>query len=157
MVVFELMVKAELEGVAKVTFPEQWSLVVQQSGGDEQRSVIVDPSNEEDLSGSKGKCNFKIKFGGPKESYLNVVPAKKGGQEFLSAETCDEYVGVIAFDCRGLEPVEWDVKDGSFNVTATSGKAFADVSFAEGDWYDYDEDAEESVGVTNIEYKFQRR
>mmetsp|Transcript_1350 Transcript_1350/g.2144 ORF Transcript_1350/g.2144 Transcript_1350/m.2144 type:complete len:157 (+) Transcript_1350:67-537(+) len=155
MVVYHLHVKADLENVSKVEFPEQWSLTVEQDGSNERREVIVDPSNEEEISGSRGTCNFKVKFpGAKKESYMNVQePPKKGGQTFLSG---NDYVVVVAFECRGLSVVDWNVKDGSFKCHTESGKVFDDVTFEDGDWYDYDDEADMSVGVTNIEYKIER-
>ncbi|GBG24634.1 UPF0587 protein C1orf123-like [Hondaea fermentalgiana] len=155
--VYELRVKAELENVAKVSFPEQWSLVVKAATSDETRSVIVDPTNEEEISGSRGTCNFKLKWPGEKkDSWLKVVEPKKGQVSFLTADTADDFVAVIAFECRGMEPVEWNHKDGAFTVEAVSGKVFDDVSFAEDDFYDYDEDADASIGVSEIAHTIER-
>lgn len=151
------MVKAELENVAKVKFPEQWSLKVQDSSSDETRDVIVDPTNEEEITGSRGTCNFKLKFPGQKkEAWLNVVEPKKAQISYLTADTAGEYVTVIGFECRGMEPIEWNHKDGFFTVEAESGKMFNEVSFAEDDFFDYDEDADASIGVSEIEYKIER-
>eukprot|EP00516_Mucochytrium_quahogii_P005113 CAMPEP_0203761098 /NCGR_PEP_ID=MMETSP0098-20131031/14263_1 /ASSEMBLY_ACC=CAM_ASM_000208 /TAXON_ID=96639 /ORGANISM=" , Strain NY0313808BC1" /LENGTH=145 /DNA_ID=CAMNT_0050654951 /DNA_START=1907 /DNA_END=2341 /DNA_ORIENTATION=+ len=141
-----LFVKADLEFINQVHFPSQWSVKVKQSNGDEEREVIIDPENEQDISGSRGKCNFAIKWpGSNKESYLNVFEPK-GCQKFLSSDKTGEFVPVIGFECRGLEPVEWNMKDGTFKCVSVSGKEFDDVEFTEGDWYDYDDDAGESVG-----------
>jgi len=154
--VFTLFVKADLDGVAKVEFPAQWSLVVQQSGGSETRSIVVDPDNEEEISGSRGKCNFRMKWDAKdkKEAHL-VVQKPKNGQDHLSLDNCKLFMPIVAFECRGLDPIEWLLKDGSFRCISESGKVFEDVSLVEGDWFDYDEQSEMPVSLTDIEHKFE--
>lgn len=151
---FTLYVKAELENVARLQMPKEWHIVLQQSGGDETRSVIVDPSNVEEITGSRGECNFKLKWqGGKKESYLNVM-VPKGSDLALVAG--GDFTPIVSFDCRGFEPIEWNYRESSFELVDNSGTKYSDVSLAEGDWFEYDEIGGESVGVTNLEYKFQR-
>ena len=55
---------------------------------------------------------------------------------------------LVAFDCRGLEPVEWECR-GGWVAQAESGRKF-DVELEDGEWYDYDDDANASISITGI-------
>ena len=63
MPIFVLYAKAELEGVARLTFPFptcQWKFDVQQSAGSETREgVVMDPEEEIELAETRnGMANF---------------------------------------------------------------------------------------------------
>ena len=58
-----------------------------------------------------------------------------------------------AFDCRGVEPIKWHPMD-PLACKSTEGKSF-EVDLSEDDWYDYDDENDLSVGITNLEHEFQ--
>ena len=58
------------------------------------------------------------------------------------------------FDCRGLEPVEWECRGGIVAQTE-SGKKF-EVELEDGEWYDYDDASNESVSLTGIRKSEQK-
>lgn len=71
----------------------------------------------------------------------------------LAANDSGQYVPIVAFDCRGLEPTKWYPESG-YTVISAGGKEFTEVELRE-DWAEYDEDAGESVGVYGLEYKLE--
>ena len=60
---------------------------------------------------------------------------------------------IVAFDCRGMEPIEFDFGD-DWVVLCNSITIFDNVDLSEGEWYDYDEVDQETVSVTNLAYNF---
>lgn len=61
---------------------------------------------------------------------------------------------MLSFDCRGLEPVDWECRGGLIAQTE-AGKTF-DVELEDGEFYEYDDDANESVSVTNVQHRFKK-
>eukprot|EP00931_Biecheleriopsis_adriatica_P095042 TRINITY_DN68675_c0_g1_i1.p1 TRINITY_DN68675_c0_g1~~TRINITY_DN68675_c0_g1_i1.p1 ORF type:complete len:174 (+),score=43.97 TRINITY_DN68675_c0_g1_i1:92-613(+) len=115
-----LFIKAEMEGVEKIVFPEDdvWKLDVCQSGGTETREgITIDPSNEEEIPNSKGTANFLIKWEGAKAPSTISVITPTRATPLKDKEVKDKKLGeysevgtsqpVAIFDCRGAEPVKW--------------------------------------------------
>ena len=96
-------------------------------------------------------------------------------------DDCPSYRTVVVFDCRGVEPTQYDprvwilslsfcydiieminqsndififVKGGWSAIGLESGIKF-DVNLSQ-DWADFDEKQKESVGIYEIKYKFVR-
>lgn len=61
---------------------------------------------------------------------------------------------IVVFDCRGIEPVEFQPNSGFLVQSAENGQKFEDVDLSEGDWVDYDEKNAESVRIHEFESKF---
>eukprot|EP00408_Alexandrium_pacificum_P019360 CAMPEP_0171186568 /NCGR_PEP_ID=MMETSP0790-20130122/16879_1 /TAXON_ID=2925 /ORGANISM="Alexandrium catenella, Strain OF101" /LENGTH=173 /DNA_ID=CAMNT_0011651615 /DNA_START=66 /DNA_END=587 /DNA_ORIENTATION=+ len=170
MPLFGLFMKAELENVARITFPQEtdWTLDIQEpSGVDIRERITVNANEEEEIPNSKGKANFLVKFEGAKQvstmsmltltrktelkdfkgvSELGVFTAEGGGK-----------VPIAVFDCRGVEPIKW-YPVGPFTVETEGGKTFAgvDLTDAIGDgWCEYDEGAEAPVNITDLTFEFK--
>eukprot|EP00930_Biecheleria_cincta_P100285 TRINITY_DN91916_c0_g1_i1.p1 TRINITY_DN91916_c0_g1~~TRINITY_DN91916_c0_g1_i1.p1 ORF type:complete len:186 (+),score=37.04 TRINITY_DN91916_c0_g1_i1:56-559(+) len=112
-----LYVKAEMDGVDKLVFPQEevWKLDVKQSSSEEMREgVTLDPTNEEEVPNSKGTANFLIKWEGAKapSTITMMTPSRKQPIKDLKDAVLGEYTGggfqpVAVFDCRGAEPCRW--------------------------------------------------
>ena len=104
MVVFVLRLKADVENVEEISFPEhaQWCLNLKQSDGDEvKEGVYVSSEEEVAMSGSRGVAHFVMKFpGGSKEVSLNVQQIKGTTRAYTLADS-GSYVPIVAFECRG--------------------------------------------------------
>ena len=61
---------------------------------------------------------------------------------------------MLSFDCRGLEPVDWECRGGLVAQTE-KGKSF-EVALEDGEFYDYDDDSNETVSVTNLQHRFKK-
>ncbi|KAF1786071.1 Protein of unknown function DUF866, eukaryotic [Phytophthora cactorum] len=149
MVLFVLYVKAELENVETLAAPplHRWCLDVKEPRGDEKREAVF-VSDEEAV-------HFTLKWpGANKPSQLTVVrDVKKLTREVTGADS-GEFVPFVGFECRGLEPYAWHPESGYRVVSAGRHAAFEDVDLSE-DWADYDEEGEQSVGIYNVEWKFE--
>ena len=64
-----------------------------------------------------------------------------------------EYAPIVEFECRGVKPIEYDVRAGWTATHPKSGKVFS-VDLSD-DFADYDDDEGEPVGVYRFEYQFR--
>ena len=68
---------------------------------------------------------------------------------------------IVRFECRGLEPCEFFPGTGFSALSSVSETVFGTqgggepIDLSEGDWADYDEDAEESVGIYSFSSQFK--
>lgn len=60
---------------------------------------------------------------------------------------------MACFECRGLEVVDYHSADALRVEAKDSNTEFQEVDMAQGDWYDYDEQGGQSVGITGIEHR----
>ena len=154
-----LQVKAELEGVESLTpkAGNQWKLDVQNDSSEVREAITVSSLDEHELEGSRGTANFVMRFNkGDQQSYLKLeklVP-KKHGDGIVTAAKSGTWVTVAVLEARGLEPTKFH-RSVDFDVKSSGDKdcVFDDANFADGDWADYDADADISVTVSNIEYR----
>ncbi|KIH43954.1 hypothetical protein ANCDUO_26033 [Ancylostoma duodenale] len=71
-----------------------------------------------------------------------------------SVEHNEEWQSMLQFDCRGLEPYDFDPRNGWTAVGVESGTAFDDIDLSEKAWADYDEKAGEATEISDIEVRF---
>ena len=93
--------------------------------------------------------------GAKKQSTLNVVVAPAQGlAEEYTADDAGQWLPMVAFDCRGLEPCKWYPQK-NFVGEGTTGTLFDDIDFAEGDYCGFDEDAGVPTEISELEWKFE--
>ncbi|CAM9359797.1 unnamed protein product [Discosporangium mesarthrocarpum] len=159
MPIFVLYVKCDMENVASMKADQlnKWMLTVESPDKSERREgVEVTRARNEELDGSRGTANFTIKWpGAKKQATLNIIDVKKvtTGGEIIGDKT-GEFVPILAFDCRGLEPVAWHPST-DFTVTSEGGEVFERVDLSEGDWSDYCEKSAAPVSIVDIEHRFE--
>lgn len=154
---FLLYVKAELENVSSLAIQKgaHYCIDVQESAGSERRDgVYVTATDSHELAGSKGTANFVMKFdkASKHEAYINVLEVKGVTRE-VTADDGGKWVPVMAFECRGLEPVAYHPED-EWTATGAGGQRFDPVDLSD-DWADFDEKLGESVSVMGLESKFE--
>eukprot|EP00747_Dinoflagellata_sp_TGD_P166142 gnl/TRDRNA2_/TRDRNA2_188454_c0_seq1.p1 gnl/TRDRNA2_/TRDRNA2_188454_c0~~gnl/TRDRNA2_/TRDRNA2_188454_c0_seq1.p1 ORF type:complete len:172 (-),score=38.46 gnl/TRDRNA2_/TRDRNA2_188454_c0_seq1:53-568(-) len=163
-----LFMKAEMEGVQRIIFPEttDWRLDVQQSGSSEVReNITLNGYDTFETANSNVSANFVIKFEGAKQqSTMNIfVPGHKDKIKDLKDQKLMEYSEdsngklspIVIFECRGVEPIKW-VPCGPFKVETPSGKVFEDVDLTDAEgWCEYDEASDASVMISNVEFEFK--
>jgi hypothetical protein len=160
-------------------------LQVKNSAGEDTRDgVYITSTNEEDIVGSRGTCNFQIKWVRDAKSAAHAevletikditrrqltgmymmppfAASRKGmpqGIQHLLAcaeEDSGKWVPIVGFDCRGLEPVAFHAENG-WKAVSTGGTVFEDVDLRD-DWADFCDKADESVGVYSLEGRFVRK
>ena len=62
---------------------------------------------------------------------------------------------VVAFEARGMDVVTWRLREGDVSVRSATGFPFEDVDLSEGDWADYDAEADAPVAMSDIETKVE--
>mmetsp|Transcript_43596 Transcript_43596/g.136794 ORF Transcript_43596/g.136794 Transcript_43596/m.136794 type:complete len:159 (-) Transcript_43596:696-1172(-) len=157
MPVFLLKIKGDYDGVDSVVpLPNNaWMLDVQASDSDEVRTEVVVCEDEEvELTSGRGTANFKCKFpGSSKEASCSITT--HADVRAINGEEDGDFVAVVAFECRGLEPVKFYPRE-DFAVQSPGGKVFTEVDLSDGDWADYDDEADISVSITEFEYTIEK-
>ncbi|CAK0784172.1 hypothetical protein CVIRNUC_007375 [Coccomyxa viridis] len=160
-----LFIKARLEHVADLSLPKGYTYTVtvkDSRGEDERKGVEVTSTHEEELPGSRGTANFALRWHKDSKmaAHLNVheiekevkTKAKDILRSAYTAEDEGKFIGIVGFDCRGMDVTDWQPQDG-FTVTSKSGAVFEDVDLSEKEWMDYDEKLGESIGIYDLEWK----
>lgn len=158
MVVFSLEVKATVDNLETLYTPSDyiWCVKVKCTGCNEE-SPYLHPFNCEDepveIKGGRGTVNFatKCKFCS-REGTLNVV---KDSIKKLKFSEKDEYLPLVKFECRGLEPIMFAPKEGWIGETS-HGVEFVDIDLKENEWVGYDEEYNKPVGIYDFESRFVR-
>ncbi|XP_026052023.1 UPF0587 protein C1orf123-like [Carassius auratus] len=71
-----------------------------------------------------------------------------------NAEDSERYKTIVQFECRGLEPVDFQPQAGFAASGAETPTQFPEINLQEKDWTDYDEKASESVGIYEVTHQF---
>ena len=111
---------------------------------------------EMELQGSKGTAHFIKKWPGEnKQSYLKIIDVKNATVDEVTAEHSQEWVGLVCFEARGLEPVGWMTKS-DFTVQSEGGTLLDPeaIEFDDGTWADYDAENDVPVSITELEFRF---
>ncbi|CAK9011790.1 UPF0587 protein YCR090C [Durusdinium trenchii] len=160
-----MFMKAEMEGVDKLVFPEEdaWKVDIQQSGGTEIREgVTIDPTNEEDVPNSKGTANFLIKWDGAKapSSISLVTPTRSTplkdkevkDKPLLQYSEAGTMQPVAIFDCRGAEPVKWYPIG---LVVETSWGRFENVDLSDPDGWMECSETGDTAAISEVQFEFR--
>mmetsp|Transcript_23833 Transcript_23833/g.31025 ORF Transcript_23833/g.31025 Transcript_23833/m.31025 type:complete len:180 (+) Transcript_23833:72-611(+) len=172
MPIFVAYLKGDFENIDKIetkTSTSVWTIDLKHGQGDEVRKgVTIDAEDVIELEGSRGTAHLVLKFADANEKaqvsiitpeefrskYKNKKNAMAHAPRALTADDSGSFVPVLAFEARGADVINLSLGGDNFIVTATSGTVFeTDLDFSEGDWSDYDDQAELPVSLTNIETK----
>ena len=155
---FALYFKANMENIQEVLFPVDhcWKIdFACPDLGSVRENVSICVLDEVDTSDGRGTCNLLLKLDGSRAAQVSLTEVKKVTSRVYTAEMSGSFQPIIAFDCRGVEPIKWR-PTGYYNATSSSGGIFEEVDLSEGDWFEYDEAGQFSVGVNDIEWRFQK-
>lgn len=162
-----LCLKVEGENLGSLSLAKDatFTLDVREGGGTEVRKAVeVSSAQQHELAGSKGTAHFVMKFdkSSRSEACINILdpsttPALKGVLGPVTGADCEagRFVAVAAFECRGLEPVGYSPGNDFVIKAANSSCQWQDVDLSLGEWTEYDDKAQESVGVYSIESQFK--
>ena len=162
MVRIALQLKATLDNVTDfhVQSPDEfiWYLKFNctkcHTQSDKYHDVTLQESSS--IAGSRGEANFlmKCKFCS-QEGNLNIEPGK--GTVNYTADDSDGHAfkTIVVFECRGIEPVDWQPGDGWACQGIESNTKFNQIDLSDDkEWMDYDEKAKQAVGINDFEFKF---
>ncbi|KAA0718892.1 UPF0587 protein C1orf123 [Triplophysa tibetana] len=71
-----------------------------------------------------------------------------------NAEDNERFKTIVQFECRGLEPVDFQPQAGFAAKGAETCTQFPEINLVEKDWTEYDEKARESVGIYEVTHQF---
>ena len=167
MVKIGLQIKANLEFLTGL-IPEyiedfRWQLKLKctQCGETPNHWQYVTLSEEQSLKGGRGSANYvsKCKLCS-KQNSLDINADSVTPYHFTDN---NKFKTIVIFDCRGIEPVDFDPRDGwkaegykenedgEGEVTHTN---FSDIDLTDKEWADYDEKSGESTVISEFEVKF---
>jgi hypothetical protein len=162
MVKIALQLKATLDNVTdfRIESPDNfiWYLKLDCTKCHTQSEKYHDITLQESSSifGSRGEANFlmKCKFCS-QEGNLNIEPIKPPVN--YTSDDSDNHVfkTIVVFDCRGIEPVDWQPGDGWTCQGVESNTKFSQIDLSENkEWMDYDEKTKQAVAINELEFKF---
>ncbi len=169
MPVFVAYIKADLENVGSASIDVETATLtidVKQGQSDETReSVTICREDEVPLDGSRGIANLVLSDWKASCSVLTAdefttrFKKKKAALGETPRTVTDEdsgsWVPVVAFEARGLDVVRWRLREGDVSVRSAAGYPFEDVDLSDGDWADYDVEADAPVALSDIETKVE--
>lgn len=115
-----------------------------------------------DLKGGRGSANAVVKC--KLCSRENSIDILNETVATYSQTDSGKFKTIVAFDCRGMEPVDFSPRNGwscsGYKVdeddedSGQTGSTFNDVDLADGEWADYDEKIEESTMISELKSQF---
>ncbi|KAJ2120222.1 hypothetical protein IW147_005241 [Coemansia sp. RSA 720] len=160
MTVFDLQLKADLENVTDLLPVEDtesdtaynWFIKFQCGSCHETTENLVAICRNEfsPISGSRGEANLVMscKFC-KRESSASISGPP------LAYTKNGEFATVTQIECRGIDPVAFEPR-GEWKAKGAESNSRFTFNLDENEWYDYDDDAGETVSVSNIEAQFVR-
>ncbi len=151
----------QLENVAKLQTAgvKRWEFSVRcgHCNADAPKHVQCEAGVMTAIPGSRGEAHVVMKCKQcERTSSIELVETARKGVKLAELSAVEAWTRVAAFECRGLEPLELELgRCGPFAVT-TSGGQEMEARFDEGDWCDYSEQDDASVGVYQLRARFVR-
>lgn len=118
---------------------------------DTWHDICEDERVKQDSRNTKGS-NFIIKCKlCSRENSMDVVEGSHG--VYTEADS-GSFKSLVSFDCRGIEPVEFDPRSGYLVKCSENGQKFEDVEIEDGDWTEYDDKNKNSVSISEFKSQF---
>uniref|UniRef100_A0A0N5AXZ0 Hflx-type G domain-containing protein n=1 Tax=Syphacia muris TaxID=451379 RepID=A0A0N5AXZ0_9BILA len=155
--IIALEVKAELERLDELqpkpdwrTF--RWYLKCRCSNCGEEPKIWHFVIPNETITFGKSDVNFleKCKICGR----INSLVVLMDSFEPYTAKMEGEFQAIIKFDCRGLEPTDFDPRGQWWARCTESGAIFSNIDLTEREWADYDEKVQCCVEVKEFTTRF---
>ncbi|XP_074640179.1 CXXC motif containing zinc binding protein-like [Tubulanus polymorphus] len=157
MVHIGLQFKAELENITNLTPTGEdfrWYLKLKclHCGEETKEFIYLTLTENSPLKGGRGHASLVLKCKlCSRENSIDII---RDSISSYNADDVPKFKTIVAFDCRGVEPVEFSPRVGFTAEGAESGTAFSEVDLTENDWSDFDEKSNESVGIYELQHKF---
>ena len=157
MVKISLQISAILENIAELKTGPNFSYFLKLccSNCGENDNIWHDICEEErakqDTRNAKGhnlviKCKLCSR-----ENSMDII---EGSQAPYIEDDSGEFKTIVSFDCRGVEPVEFDPNRSGYIVKgAENGQTF-EVEIEDGDWTEYDDKNKQSVSISEFKSQF---
>ncbi|KAK3846900.1 MAG: DUF866-domain-containing protein [Linnemannia gamsii] len=156
MPILALQIKAELENITELIPADAdhtWHFKVQctKCRDIDSNVITMNAIDKAEMGSGRGEANLVMRCKFCKcESSADIV-SKPVAYEI---ENNDKFATILTVECRGLELVGFEPREGWKAKGAESGTPFEDIDLTEGDWAEYDEKSELPVAISSIESKF---
>lgn len=119
--------------------------------------MVVDATEEHQLPSGRGVAHMMMRFAKDDKEGGNatIVDRSKDVTRPMREADSGKPVPLAALHCRGLVPVCYYPEDG-FRITSTKGTVFEPVDLRDGEWTEYDESLQDTVGVYNLRSEWGR-
>ncbi|KAG0244909.1 hypothetical protein BGW41_005508 [Actinomortierella wolfii] len=151
-----LQFKADLENITDLVPADAdhtWHFKVECSGCREvdDNWITLNAIDKFEQSSGRGEANLvmKCKFC-KKENSCDILSKPVA----YTIENSGKFVNMLTMDCRGMEPVNFEAREGWKAKGAETDTVFEDIDLTDGDFADYDEKSELPVSINSIEAKF---
>ena len=157
----DLQLKMTLENIAAVKQPAEadWRFKVKCTSCGEIGDNIIyfNLVEKQQIQGSRGTASYIAKCKGCERSgNIDFIEGSLGQYNDQNGQ----WQTVAKFECRGMEPCEFFPGTGFSALSSASDTVFGTqggrdpMDLDEGDWADYDEDADESVAIYEFSSQF---
>lgn len=86
-----------------------------------------------------------------RENSMDVI---EGSQCAYTEDDAGKFKSIVSFDCRGVEPVDFDPRSGFIVKCIENGQTFEEVEIEDGDWTEYDDKNKNSVSISEFKSQF---
>eukprot|EP00297_Palpitomonas_bilix_P017880 CAMPEP_0113866706 /NCGR_PEP_ID=MMETSP0780_2-20120614/17_1 /TAXON_ID=652834 /ORGANISM="Palpitomonas bilix" /LENGTH=159 /DNA_ID=CAMNT_0000851577 /DNA_START=27 /DNA_END=506 /DNA_ORIENTATION=+ /assembly_acc=CAM_ASM_000599 len=153
-----LQLKANLENVTDLRVMENAryyvDLLCSQCGTNAEEVYFI-PEEKDPIPNSRGEANYfqHCKFC-KRQGSLNVLSKAKEG---YTQNDSGNFKTVLTVECRGVEVTKYHVRSG-YMLTCTNEREtdMLDIDLSEGDWCDFDEVGDCSIGVYEVETRIEK-
>ncbi|KAF9584645.1 hypothetical protein BGW38_005731 [Lunasporangiospora selenospora] len=155
MPILALQIKAELEnitGLVPMDDDHTWHFKIECTSCHEvdKNLITMNALDKVEMGSGRGEANLvmKCKFC-KRESSADIVSKPVP----YDIENNEKFATIVQIECRGLEVVGFEPREGWKAKGAESDTPFEDIDLTE-EWAEYDDKSGLPVGVSNIEAKF---
>ncbi|GFO22286.1 upf0587 protein c1orf123 homolog [Plakobranchus ocellatus] len=152
-----LQISAQLENIEHVRptgddFRWYLKLTCSSCGEETPEFVYCSLGESSPLTGGRGSASLVLKCKLCKRE--NSIDILRDSICSYSQDDAGQFKTIVIFDCRGVSPSDFSPRVGWEAKCSESSTLFSDVDLKEMEWYEYDEQAKESVSITELNYKF---
>ncbi|CAO1392638.1 unnamed protein product [Diamesa tonsa] len=157
MVKIQLQISCILESIASLKTCDNYSYFLKLKcsncgeSSDLWHDFCEDERTNKDSKNPKGS-NLSIKC--KLCSRVNSMDVLEKSQASYTEDDAGQFKGIVTFDCRGIEPLDFDPRSGFIVKSVDGGITFEDVEIEDGDWSDFDEKLSCSVSISEFQSQF---
>ncbi|KAF6025122.1 C1orf123 [Bugula neritina] len=154
---FALQLQAELDNVTNVRsagddFRWYFKLKCGSCGEETENHQYITILDEQPLKGGRGHASLVIKCKlCSRENSIDII--KDSIKPYL-LDNSGQFQTIAEFDCRGVEPLDFEPRLGWTASSSESNAVFEDIDLTEKEWTEYDERANVSVSIMEVSSQF---
>ncbi|XP_070493364.1 UPF0587 protein GA18326 isoform X2 [Chironomus tepperi] len=84
----------------------------------------------------------------------NTIDIVEDSNDIYLEDDTGKFKPIVTFDCRGIEPIDFDPREGFVVKSSNNGNTFVNVEIENGDWCDFDEKNGNSVAISEFKSNF---